>query len=110
MKNTTESLRKEIEEAINRNSAENGSNTPDFILADYLRDCLAAFDRAVKAREEWYGRIPDAVTPPEGVCCQQLPSLRTQGSVRCVGGSGERRMALERPGVGAQPRVSAWPC
>lgn len=49
-------LRKDIENAINRNSAENGSNTPDFILAEFLTDCLAAFDRASVAREKWYGR------------------------------------------------------
>jgi len=45
-------LEKEIREAINRNSAENGSNTPDFILATYLLDCLAAFDKAVNYREK----------------------------------------------------------
>lgn len=49
-----EKLRKEIEEAINRNSAENGSNTPDFILAEYLIQCLAAFDAACNARTKWY--------------------------------------------------------
>lgn len=49
-------LRHEIEAAVNRVSAENGSNTPDFILADYLVSCLAAYDRAVIARERWYGR------------------------------------------------------
>lgn len=49
-------LRADIESALNRNSAENGSNTPDFILADYLRGCLSAFDAAVSAREAWYGR------------------------------------------------------
>lgn len=48
-------LRKKIEHAINTSSAENGSNTPDFILAEYLTDCLAAFDKASKAREKWYG-------------------------------------------------------
>lgn len=41
--------------AINCNSMENGSNTPDFILAEYLKDCLAALNKAVKAREKWYG-------------------------------------------------------
>lgn len=60
-----EGLRAEIVRAINRVSAENGSNTPDFILADYLVSCLAAFDRAVQARERWYG-VPQqqAVTAP----------------------------------------------
>lgn len=49
-------FRKELEEIINRNSQENGSNTPDFILADYLANCLLAFDTACNMREHWYGR------------------------------------------------------
>lgn len=47
-------LRTEIQRAINRVSAENGSNTPDFILADFLVSCLAAFDRATIERQRWY--------------------------------------------------------
>lgn len=57
-------LRKEIERAINRNSAENGSDTPDFILAEYLTDCLSAYDRAVVAREKWHGRQVVSVESP----------------------------------------------
>jgi hypothetical protein len=62
-------LRHEIERAVNRVSGENGSNTPDFILADYLVSCLAAFDRAVQSRERWYGfsmhvAMPDTITRP----------------------------------------------
>lgn len=45
-----------LEELINRYSKENGSNTPDFILATFLKDCLSVFDSAVKSREQWYGR------------------------------------------------------
>jgi len=52
------SLREELQSTINRHSAEHGSNTPDFILAQYLTSCLAAFDEAVNAREKWYGREP----------------------------------------------------
>jgi hypothetical protein len=52
----SETFRKELESLINRHSAENGSDTPDFILADYLQDCLFAWDKAVAAREKWYGR------------------------------------------------------
>ena len=47
-------LHSEIETALNRASAENGSDTPDFILANYLLACLAAFDAAVHARSSWY--------------------------------------------------------
>jgi hypothetical protein len=50
-------IRKEIETAINRCCAENGSDTPDFILAEFLTDCLAAWDKAVDARERWLDRI-----------------------------------------------------
>lgn len=42
--------------AINVNSRENGSSTPDFILAEYLNDCLAALNKAIQAREAWYKR------------------------------------------------------
>lgn len=49
-------LRDDIRAAINHNCAENGSNTPDFILAEFLLDCLKAFDKTSRARETWYGR------------------------------------------------------
>lgn len=54
------SLKELIETAINKVSAENGSDTPDFILAEYLVGCLAAYDKAVTAREKWYGRAKEA--------------------------------------------------
>lgn len=47
-------FREELEHLINKNSMENGSDTPDFILAEYLNDCLKAFDKAVARRTEWY--------------------------------------------------------
>jgi hypothetical protein len=49
-------LEEEISAAINRACAENASNTPDFILADYLCDCLRAFNLATNRRENWHGR------------------------------------------------------
>ena len=49
-------LQKELESLINCHCAENESDTPDFILAAYLSDCLAAFNRSVNMREAWYGR------------------------------------------------------
>jgi hypothetical protein len=76
-------FRKEIESAINRFSKENGSNTPDFILAQYLVDCLGAYDKAVTAREKWYGREPkpvDGPTPPPGFITNSL----TDPGERCT--------------------------
>jgi len=58
---------KELRALINRQSMENGCNTPDFILAEYLDRCLMAFDLAVNAREKWYGRGPKPVdSEPQG--------------------------------------------
>lgn len=55
---TKPEFRKALEHAINCHSMESGSNSPDFVLAEYLADCLAAFDKAVMHRESWYGRGP----------------------------------------------------
>ena len=49
-------FREELESLINKHSIENGSDTPDFLLAGFLEDSLAAFDRATIRREAWYGR------------------------------------------------------
>lgn len=53
---STPLLPEDIASAINRHSAENGSDTPDFILAEFLMRCLDAFDGALSERETWYGR------------------------------------------------------
>ena len=48
---------------INAYSLEGTSDTPDFILAQYLISCLAAYEAAIKRRDHWYGdRLPE---PPE---------------------------------------------
>lgn len=46
----------ELEQLINRHSQENASNTPDFILAQYLMICLSAWNITTLQRETWYGR------------------------------------------------------
>lgn len=46
----------ELCQLINKHSIEAGSNTPDFILAEYLKQCLEAFDMCVRRRDEWYSR------------------------------------------------------
>lgn len=56
--NMSADFQKELEQLLNRHSQENASNTPDFILANYLNNCLDAFNVAVARREEWYGRTP----------------------------------------------------
>jgi len=48
-------LREELSELLNRKSRENKSNTPDFILANFMLDCLQAGEELVRSREQWYG-------------------------------------------------------
>lgn len=57
----------ELAALLNRHSAENASNTPDFILAQYLTACLEAFNVATQQRETWRGEGRDAMpsAPPE---------------------------------------------
>lgn len=46
---------KELETLINKYSKDNESDTPDFILAQYLINCLQVFKVVVKDRDAWYG-------------------------------------------------------
>ena len=62
---TPRTLEGDIQDAINRHSAENDSDTPDFILAEYLIGCLAAWNAGVKARQRWYGKDLDEVPAPD---------------------------------------------
>jgi hypothetical protein len=55
---------KEFQEIINRYSLENDSNTPDFILAEYLWDCLISANILICARIAWYNPEGRPVTKP----------------------------------------------
>ncbi len=57
-------LRSELISLLNRYSRENISNTPDFILRDYIWDALEAFERGIKRRDKWYGIHPEPGKPP----------------------------------------------
>lgn len=50
------SLQQKLEVLLNEESRENQSNTPDFILAEYMMDCLKSFEKASVSRENWYGK------------------------------------------------------
>lgn len=50
-------LRSDLAVVLNRHCRDNGSNTPDFVLAQYLTNCLDAFDSAVQRRAQWFGRM-----------------------------------------------------
>lgn len=56
VKPETPELEKELASLLNRHSLENGSNTPDFILAHYLLRCLDTFNTVILMRKSWYGK------------------------------------------------------
>jgi hypothetical protein len=53
---TPSTLERDLAALLNRWSQENTSNTPDWVLAQYLLSCLSAWNVAVQQRETWYGR------------------------------------------------------
>jgi len=91
-----ENFKRELQKLINCHSIENGSNTPDFILADYLMACLEGFERANQQREIWYGRntTPSfkpaptsiAVTPvDEAYVRERYPHVAEDLAANCLG-------------------------
>ena len=64
-------FRSELSGLINRHSKEGRSNTPDFILRDFLCCCLNAFDSATAQREKWHGRDPQPEHTRYGVEANQ---------------------------------------
>ncbi len=50
------SLQRALEHLLNSFSLENGSDTPDFVLATFLLNCLRAFDQGVQERQKFYGK------------------------------------------------------
>ena len=70
----SDSLRRALAAAINSHSAENGSDTPDFMLADYLVECLRALDATINRRAAWHG---------EGAALAAAPAAPAQQSTDC---------------------------
>ena len=56
--NKVDEFQKELEALINKHSMENASNTPDFLLAEFLANCLRAFNLASEQREKWFAKEP----------------------------------------------------
>ena len=49
-----ESFIKDVQKIINYHSFENKSDTPDYILAEHLFDCLTVFNNTCNKRTKWY--------------------------------------------------------
>lgn len=58
-------FKSELEELINKHNMEDGSDTADYILAEYLMKCLTAFESATRDRDSWYKFDPNKAWDPE---------------------------------------------
>ena len=50
-----ENFKHDLAKLINLYSLESVSNTPDFIIAEYLTNTLLEFDKLMRSRDNWYG-------------------------------------------------------
>lgn len=50
-------IERDLASVINKHSLENLSNTPDFILAQFMIGSLKAASAMSKSREKWYGKF-----------------------------------------------------
>ena len=73
----------DLRTAINANSMENGSNTPDWVLRDFLCDCLDAWNTATNARRDWSGpKLTDEERQAIEYAAEMLPMMaQTAASV-----------------------------
>jgi hypothetical protein len=74
MKKDKTEFEKKLTELLNYSSLECESDTPDFILAQYLIGCLETYNTTIQSREKWYGRtvmykgtlpVPAQCPPPK---------------------------------------------
>lgn len=96
VKTTEETFIKALEHIINKHSQEDGSDTPDFIIASFLGAVLEAWNLAQAEREAWYSR------PRPG---QPGPSFAPDG--KGLAGSRALKAGPEQYQTIAEPNVEA---
>lgn len=61
---TRKEIVRDFAEVVNKHSLENLCNTPDFILGEYLFQCLMNYNDAVVSRNNWYAGSDGSVINP----------------------------------------------
>ena len=80
-------FQKELEYLINKYSIENGGNTPDFILAKYLHQCLTTFSQRVPENTHVYDSVARTVPTVCFQCGQDAffaPIILVDGQLRRI--------------------------
>ncbi len=74
-----DSIERRLRRALN--GAENGSNTPDLILARFMAEVLPVLDSAIRARDAWYGvELAPGQSRPGRTPAELLEELRRAGA------------------------------
>lgn len=68
---------KELQALLNRHSMENASDTPDFLLAEFMDRALDAWNEVTRKRDAWHGFKPGA-----GITTKPQPMARTTDAPR----------------------------
>jgi hypothetical protein len=55
-------MEKELAALLNKYSQEEGGDTPDFLLAEYLVSCLSTWNTIVKKRDVWWNKKSGGLT------------------------------------------------
>jgi hypothetical protein len=92
---TKRTLEQNLTSLLNTHSQESASNTPDFILARYLLDCLSAFNAAQVRRAEWYAE-PRGTAP---MLSDLRLSVRTWHVIENLGIKSIDELCATRPSV-----------
>jgi hypothetical protein len=53
-----ERFRRDLVAVLNRHCKENDSDTPDWILADYIIGCMNAWNNSSRMRDKWWSFRP----------------------------------------------------
>jgi hypothetical protein len=56
-------LERELTSLLNRYCAESVSDTPDFILANFVLESLKVFNETTRRRDQWWGFVPEIGNP-----------------------------------------------
>jgi len=84
-------FREELTSLINGCCLESGSDTPDYVLADYLVECLRNFNKTIKLRDKHYAFNPfgdilgEPLEQPPNRTCETCKYFKeTDKPQRCV--------------------------
>ena len=73
------SLSEDLQGVLNKHSAENQSNTPDYILAHFVTGVLDSYNEAVRQRDNWYDINPQPGKAFESLSGQKAVPLHNSG-------------------------------